>query len=322
MVRKRAFSAHDNTLQAIGPGPRLTRRGPGLTSCAGASLMAPTDIGATMPDRQNIDAPITLVAHGRSGTSAIMQILGAHPDVEVCGETQALLSGVWHSAERLKGIVRPDQTLGEDADHAERCALAVRAAFLSMFPPTGSPRWMHKPIGIPWVFDAPGMRERPFPQRSAWYWDALARTFPRGTVLTVLRHPYDVVLSAEAYWGTPHAQTWRGLVRMARLLTHRDAPVGFAVSFRRLAADPAAEIARLLDHLALSPDAACFAAAGTVFVPDPGSRAAAKADLPGRVADGFGRRADWHRIDRSGFTDADRDALVRLFAAWDEPLDF
>ena len=102
-----------------------------------------------MPNADNIACPITLIANGRSGTSLVMHILGDHPDVDACGETQQVLTGVWHAAERMKGIIRPDQTLDQDAPHDVRCGKAVRAAFLATFPDTGAAEWFHKPIGVP-----------------------------------------------------------------------------------------------------------------------------------------------------------------------------
>ncbi len=277
--------------------------------------------GTQVPDPSNVTSPITLVGYGRSGTSLIMHVLGDHPNVEICGETQSLIAGTWHAAERLKGIVRPDQTLADGADHRDRCAAAVRAAFLAMFPPNGRPRWMHKPIGIPWVFHTEKFSSLPFQDRCAWYWDVFGRCFPDAKVLTILRHPYDVVLSAERYWGTPHDRSWRGIVSMARLLDHADSRVDHAVSFAEMASDPEAEITRLLTFAELPDHAAPFAAAQAVYVPQMGQNRVPKARLTDLVGRRFSHRARWRDIDQATFTQDDRDIMSAMWQRFGFSLD-
>ena len=275
-----------------------------------------------MPGAANIESPITLIANGRSGTSLVMHVLGDRADVDACGETQQLLCGTWFAAERAKGLIRPDQTLDDGAAFGDRCAAVVRAAFLAMFPDTGAPLWMHKPIGVPWVFGLPQMRQMPPGERLAWYWNVLKTSFPASRNITVLRHPYDVVLSAEQYWGANHAGAWRSIVTMAQIIDHPASDIRFAASHARLVTEPEAEVARLLDHLGLDPDPASLDATGKVFVPQMGRNRVPKEKLPDQVGRGFSRRDDWHRIDMSAFTDAQREVLVRMWARFGEVLEF
>jgi len=274
-----------------------------------------------MPSPNNIDAPITLIANGRSGTSLVMHVLGDHRDVDACGETQQLLVGSWHAAERAKGLVRPDPTLGEDAKFEARCAKVVRNAFLAMFPDTGTPRWMHKPIGVPWVFGLPPFRKMQPHERIAWYWRVIGQSFPKGRNITVLRHPYDVVLSAAQYWGVTHVAAWRSVVTMARIIAHPASDIDFAVSHARMTENPDAEVARLLTALDLEPDPASVDATGKVFVPKMGMNKVPKHAVPDQVSRGFSRRTAWHEIDMSEFTDAQREVLTAMWARFGEELE-
>ena len=275
-----------------------------------------------MPSSRNIDRPFTLIANGRSGTSLVMHILGDRADIDACGETQQLLVGSWHAAERAKGLVRPDQTCEDTGDFDARCAAVVQAAFLAMFPDTGAPHWMHKPIGVPWVFQLGVMKDRTLDEKIAWYWNVLQRSFPNSRTFTVLRHPYDVVLSAEQYWGAPHKGAWRSVVTMAKIIDHAASDIRFAVSHARLVSEAETEVTRMLGYLGLDPDPASVAATDKVFVPQMGRNRVPKDREEGRVARGFSRREDWHRIDMSTFTDADRAALVAMWARFGEVLEF
>ncbi|WP_112320403.1 sulfotransferase [Oceanibium sediminis] len=275
-----------------------------------------------MPNPSNITRPISLVSHGRSGTSLVMNILGAHPDVMTVGETAPMLFGIWHAVERVKGIIRPDPELAGE-DHDARCAKAVRAAFLATFPdPDPAPaHWMQKPINMPWVTNhLPGIRD--MQGKAAWYWHAFHSSFPESRTITVLRHPYDVVASAMEWWNASPQGAWDNLVRMAKVIDHPDSGVAMALSHQRLAEDPAPEVARLLTHLGLRDDPACLAAVDRVYVARRGTGPLAKGDVPERVASAFSRQDRWSTIDMSGYTTADRDALAAMWARFGEHLQF
>lgn len=275
-----------------------------------------------MPNVDNITSPITLVSFGRSGTSLIFNVLRAHPDVDACGETQPLIFGTWEGARRVGGVIRPDKTLPEGADHDLRCARAVRSVFLTTFP-SDAPRWCHKPINVPFTI-AEGQRVPPdrFAPHVPKYWHTLASSFPDGQVITVLRHPYDVALSAWRYWNNPLPKIWRSIVCMAQLLLHDDAPVGLALRHRAFVETPEEEITRLLDHVGLSHHPACFEAAKKVYVPKMGTSERDKADMKGHTARGFSHRAAWDKLDMRTFTDEDRQILVDMWAKYGETLSF
>jgi len=146
--------------------------------------------------------------------------------------------------------------------------------------------------------------------------------FPQATNITVLRHPYDVALSAQAYWGHPIERIWRHIVRMAQVIDHPDSPIRFAVSHARMSQEPEPEIARLLDHVGLSHDPACFAAATKVYVSAKGAGAKPKAQMTDHVERAFSHRDRWSELDRSSFTDEDHEVLTRMWARFDETLTF
>jgi len=272
-----------------------------------------------MPTRGNIRRPITLLGQGRSGTSLTQRILGAHPDVDIHGETASLLWGVWYATapggeEPLRAVPRQRQR--------QKSGRVVRAAFLAAHPPRSDPpaaEWMHKPIGYPWAA-ALIARNRSPEIAAAWYWTVLAKSFPQSRNITILRHPYDVMLSQREFNGTPLATTWNAVVRLAALFQHGDADLPFAVSYRRLVETPEAEIRRLLAHLGLGYDPACLAATGQLYVPDASTRTAplGASDRPAR---GFSRQESWGEIDRAATTREDRETVAALWARFGEPLE-
>ncbi|MHA3976299.1 sulfotransferase [Halovulum sp. GXIMD14794] len=274
-----------------------------------------------MPSEENITRPISLISRGRSGTSLVMNILKGHPDMIAVGETAQMVFGVWHSLEKSKGIIRPDPILGGVDNHDARCGKAVRAAMLATFPDTGHKEWMQKPINMPWV-----MRHFPkamgIPARCAWYWNAFHESFPDSRNITILRHPYDVVLSSMDYWKVPQRRAWVGIVEMAQVIDHPDSNIDFAISHARLAADPDPEIARLLDHLGLERHPACFSAADKVYVPQRKQNNIPKEELPDHVARGFSRKAEWDRLDMSLFKDREREIVAKMWARFGETLEY
>jgi len=274
-----------------------------------------------MPSLDNINSPISLISHGRSGTSLVMNILRGHPEMITVGETAQMVFGVWHSVEKSKGIIRPDPDLGGPENHDARCAKAVRATMLATFPDTGHKAWMQKPINVPWV-----MRHFPktmkMPARAKWYWNAFRKSFPDSRNITILRHPYDVVLSSADYWNVPHRRAWEGVVKMAQIIDHPDSNIDYAISHARLAADPDPEIGRLLDHLGLERAPACFQAADKVYVPRRKENNIPKDELPDHVSRGFSRKADWDSLDDRIFRPREREIVSNMWARFDETLEF
>lgn len=266
-----------------------------------------------MPNIHNISAPVTLIANGRSGTSLIQSIFKNHPAFDICGENAALIFGVWHSTERLEGLVRPDNSLGPGADFKLRCGKAVRAATLETFRRPGKKHWMQKPIGVPWVWwalDRQGMTEA---ERIEWYWQVLKYSFPEGENITVLRHPYDVVLSAEKYWKITFRQAWSSIVKMARILGHPSARISHAVSYDMLVQEPLAETERLFEAINRPFSTKTLLAFEKLWVPDMDTRQTEmKATHPRKLAQ-FSRQSDWGQLRNESFTQEERDVICAMW---------
>ena len=274
-----------------------------------------------MPNPDNSDSPITLLSYGRSGTSLTMSIMRGHPDVLACGETGPMIFGIWQTMERVRGVIRPDPELGGKEAHDARCAKAVRAVFEATFPDEGQPHWFHKPINTSAIFRQ-SMQRWSTQRQGDWYWNVLNSCFPRGRTLTILRHPYDVVLSSAEYLKADPQGAWEGIVGMAELILHDKSTVDFALSHRRLVEDPEPEITRLLTHLRLSHHPRCYKATERVYVPERNLNRVPKEDMQDHVRRGFSRRDEWHKLDTSKFTDRDRETLVKMWARFGEPLEF
>jgi len=274
-----------------------------------------------MPNPDNSDSPITLLSYGRSGTSLTMSIMRAHPDVLACGETGQMIFGVWQAMERVRGVIRPDPVLGGTEAHDARCGKAVRAVFEATFPDEGQPRWFQKPINTSATFRQ-AMSGRSAQKKGDWYWNVLNTCFPNGQTLTILRHPYDVVLSSAEYWKADPAGSWEAIVGMAELILHERSTIDFALSHRRLVEEPQAEIARLLTHVGLSHHPRCFKATEKVYVPERKVNRVPKDQMQDHVARGFSRRDEWHKLDTAKFKDSDRETLVRMWARFGETLEF
>ena len=276
-----------------------------------------------MPNEDNILRPITLVSYGRSGTSLVHNILAAHPDIEGCGETMPLIFGTWEGSKRVRNVIRPDQTLPEGVSHNVRSGKAVRAVFQAMFPNRDTPHWVHKPINVPFtVTQRDRQSEERFEEQAEAYWTTMRHSWPDGTASTVRRQPDEVARSAVRYWGFPTERIWRSIVNMAQILNHETSPVTLALRHSVLASEPEPEIARLLDHLGLSHDPACFAAAEKVYVPKRGEGRRPKAEMTDHVQRAFSHRDQWDQLDMSSVTDRDREILTQMWARFGEPLNF
>src|SRR5881392_2281706 len=85
-----------------------------------------------MPNESNIGSPISLVAHGRSGTSLLFRAFGKLADVDCVGETANMIFTTWRALDQIAGITRygviPNPHYKQDA------ARLVRNAFLQIFP--------------------------------------------------------------------------------------------------------------------------------------------------------------------------------------------
>lgn len=274
-----------------------------------------------MPNKNNIDAPVTLIANGRSGTSLCQAIFSHHPDFDTCGETGALLFGVWHSVEQLKGIVRPDRFLPADSSFDLRCGKAVRAAFITTFRAPNKKYWVHKPIGTPWVWSRIKQTSTA-EEAAAWYWRALTTAFPQSKTITILRHPYDVVLSASEYWKIDVKAAWRSIVNMAEILEHPASSVVHAVDYDQLLHDPAGETLKLFDAVDRPFHTDCLKAFEKLWVQQQKSKPGQISAAPDKIKQNFSRRESWASLKTSDFSNQDHDTLIRMWAKYGVELRF
>ena len=275
-----------------------------------------------MPNSKNILAPVTLIANGRSGTSLIQSIFGNHPAFDICGETAAQIFGTFHATDRLEGLVRADNLLEPNVDFKERSGKATRAAILETFRRPGKRYWMHKPIGVPWVWNALGQRGLEEDDRIKWYWDVLAYSFPESMNITVLRHPYDVVLSAEHYWGITLKQAWGSIVRMAQILSHKNANIKHAVVYDLLVQEPLAETERLFSAIERPFNPASLHAFEHLWVPEMGKQKVDLKDDNPRLQAQFARKKDWERVRAAGFSQGDHEVLTAMWEQYGAKLAF
>ncbi len=248
-----------------------------------------------MPNPENVCAPLSLVAYGRSGTSVLQAVFEAHPMFEVAGETTELIFGAHLAVEMSRDLIRGQTDPGgEYLSQPMRAALAARAALLSILP-SDKPHWMQKPIGLPML--------RPYaqgPDKSAglngpcppeWYWSVLKNVFPKGRYFTVLRQPCDVVLSAIDYWGWDERVVWQNLADHCRILMHEASQVEYAVNFENLVEDPEAAITRLFEKFEIPWHDCVMCAMKKIHVPGKG-----RANINPRQ---MSRRDQWRRLNPS-----------------------
>src|SRR5580700_8692261 len=103
-----------------------------------------------MPNATTVDAPVTLLGSGRSGTSLVASLFQHHPDCAVVGETANVIFGIWTALRSSAPFVAPLVADGQAVPDDERAGRLVRAAFQATFPDDRH-AWMQKPIGVPKV---------------------------------------------------------------------------------------------------------------------------------------------------------------------------
>ncbi len=245
-----------------------------------------------MPNLRNIESPITLIGHGRSGTSVLLRAFDAHPDVEAVGESANLIFTTWRALEQIAGLTRYGRR-EVDVD----ASVLVRNAFLHVFP---SPKqhWMHKPIGIPRVW-------RDFAADDpdafvAWYWRVFHASFPGARVFTVLRHPKDVFVSSKRYHGFTDEQIWRNQALIYRILGHARENLRIAIRHKDLIAEPEAVLRRLCDAIALPFEAAMLQAFEVLQVPARGTMFGSRDALMARRETAFSHAAHREEVPMTG----------------------
>jgi hypothetical protein len=216
-----------------------------------------------MPNLSNIDAPVTLIAPGRSGTSLISAIFAGNPDVSVCGETVDLVFDLWNAAQRSISHISPPLTSAALAAIDERVSTFVRQGFLSLLSDDNA-FWFQKPIGIPFAFSPALLHFDSWDDRADLYWTVMRTVFPRGRFFTVLRHPCDVVMSFKKRFDADEHTSWAVMGFLAHIIGHPKSLVRYAVSYDRLITDSEATVRSLLSFLEIPYDSRMMDAFNTV----------------------------------------------------------
>ena len=217
-----------------------------------------------MPNDSNVTRPLTLIAPGRSGTSLVSNILGAHPDVDLVGETGIMLVNIWNGVCKMEGI-----TMNPEQAYEHKAGAIVRDALIRLFK-TESQYWLQKPINISKFSFGWRAEEDGWNSTMKWYWRMMIKTFPEGKFFTVLRDPRDVVASQMERWHQTPGVTWKIVSTQMELLAHEASMVFDAIIYEDLARDPQRGVEQLLNLLGLPWDDACLEATKIMYVP--GSR--------------------------------------------------
>jgi hypothetical protein len=242
-----------------------------------------------MPSPDNAGSPITLVSFGRSGSSLIANAFERHPEFSNAGETVNLIIGTWRAVELANPVLNASIEDGRYVTGDVRAARLVRQA-LATTVPSDRPRWFQKPIGVP-VGITEIFSNDEWDEAATWYWKVFAQSFPGARYFTILRNPFDVILSARDYWGYDEATLWWSLGLMSHLLSHPSSLVKYAVRFEDLVRDPRDTVGALFEHLEVPFHEDVMAAFSQVHVPAKGREQLA----PGAVS----RRSDWDGLDPS-----------------------
>lgn len=259
-----------------------------------------------------LKSPITLISHGRSGTSLMQNIFEAHPDISVAGETADLIFSTWYSISRAKGIIPGLIERGKVVPWEERVSRGVRAVFDELFD-LKTPYWMQKPIGQPFVINYLRQQGNSLEEWFDLYWEILDRVFPRGKFITILRHPCDVVLSSKEYWGRDPAHVWRDIATVARCILHPSSKVKFAVSYEQLVREPELVLKKLFFDLEIDYHPQVLSAFNYIYVPNKNGWKQEKYEFQDKISKTFSRRDQWKQVDLSIVALEDFQAIEKLW---------
>jgi hypothetical protein len=155
-----------------------------------------------MPNAENIRRPIVFLGLGRSGTSAVTQILGTHPEIDTVGEVSPILFDVHWGVNLAMNNMRFPSPVEGQGGRLELPGSAVREFFLRNFH-SDKKAWVIKPIGLI------GRIKDIFQHRSSdanfvsWCFNVLFECFPEAQIYTIVRDPLSYARSARRYWASP-----------------------------------------------------------------------------------------------------------------------
>jgi hypothetical protein len=232
-----------------------------------------------------IHRPIVIIGAGRSGTSLLDAMLGAHPQIAMYGEFDGTVDRMWrlfwqvpaaeaHRSRRIEASRRETpEPPGADAaeifarvrdlerQERERVARIIRDALDRLYGIAEAPArfWGFKEI---WAGDA-----------AVPDWQACDTVFPEALYLHLIRHPFEFARSSADWQRLPfdRAQLQTDLAAWLRYLAMNGARAEtgryLRLTYEALLTDPAAALSGLFERLGLDWDPACAAALGRRFVP-------------------------------------------------------
>lgn len=200
----------------------------------------------------DIGAPVTLIGLGRSGTTLIEKAFSSCMDVCSCGETGGIIFGTYAGA--MDSYFDSPNLNYETRETFS--ADVVRKLFQSLFPISEAEHWFHKPAGIPKMipWEAYRVQADRFEFPTTWYWNTFDAVFPRARYITVLRNPWDIVISRMAFSGWPEVGLWNDIKIMYDFIYERldDIDVLFYEDIQR---SPYDEMRLLFSRLGITPGA-------------------------------------------------------------------
>lgn len=167
-------------------------------------------------ENEILTRPVIIIGSGRSGTSLLNAVLGAHPDILMLGETRFAFARVWSS---LAQCDANDRSLGcaladyYDADTSEETAReAMPEKYKSLHPVLQREEENRRAAAVRAAFD------RWFrisdPDKKAWGfkeiwnggaeqfdWDIYDKLFPQALWVHIVRHPAYQAQSAVSHFG-------------------------------------------------------------------------------------------------------------------------
>jgi len=264
-----------------------------------------------LPNLNNIEAPVTLISSGRSGSSLLSKIFQLHPEFSMIGETAGFTSRLWSAYEESIGVTPPLIEKGQWIPDDERAGRMVRASFLSCFP-DDKKQWFHKPIGTPVELSSKFTGEE-WDKAATWYWNVMNSSFPKARFFTILRHPFDVVLSGKSYWGYDEKDIWWNYGFMSYLLLHPLCPIKYAISYEEMMLNPESTIKSLFDFLEVPFHEEVMHAFTKVH--------AASAGREQLTLGQFTRKGEWSHLDRGELNPKYLDIILNLFNKYNINID-
>lgn len=205
------------------------------------------------------------IGNKRSGTSQLVRLLNLHPQVFVSHESDVIwilyqfhndipfASHPWDSLQGMKitleacgNIMKRNSSPQENFFALQRCVMEKDSAWLP-------PMQKREPL---WIGD-----KKPFQLTDPFLIDFVLQLFPDAHFIHLVRHPFDVAMSAERFNKTPHGDFWKNLTleeKVARWAFHEKQVLDFKrsgrarvldVRYEDLCQHPGSELVKIFQFL-------------------------------------------------------------------------